>query len=248
MKSHHTAHGIAAKTDTFSARRGTRGRNIKNSGDGHISSRHPELFRLTKDGMPKGMQIDREIHPRMQKLVLDKDTFAHHNPYVETNVVRAKGSGDGRREAGGDVSVSRNAAQTHLMSLLHGRVNRGLKDAISYPIPFRQFIRNADKMMPEKGRRSRRHGQPANLLETRRHDGGRLRGRTPAAEEALNDPNTPRSNWKRYARESWMRGERSAAERKTLTDSGGFGADRNMESMLMETTWPSFARRRGSER
>ena len=237
VKSHHTAHGIAAKTDTFSARRGTRGRNIKNSGDGHVSSRHPELFRLTKDGMPKDMKIDREIHPRMQKLVLEKDTFAHHNPYVETNVVRTKGGESGRREAGGDVSISRNAAQTHLLSLLHGRVNRGLKDAISYPVPFRQFIRNADKMMPEGVDLADVMGnlplfsKPVDTMEVGFED------ELLAAEEALNDPSTPREQLEEIReRIIGMLGERSAAERETMSTKGTggqFGADRNMESMLM---------------
>jgi hypothetical protein len=233
VKSHHTAHGIAAKTDTFSPRRGTRGRTIKNSGDGHISSRHPELFRLTKDGMPKDMKIDREIHPRMQKLVLSNDTFAHHNPYVETNVVKQKTGKTGRKEAGGDISISRNAAQTHLLSLLNGRVNRGLKDAIPYPIPFRQFIKNADKMMPEGVDVTDVMGnlplfsKPVDVMEQGFED------ELLAAEEALNDPNTPKGQLQEIGeRIRTMIQQRSAAERQTLTDSGGFGADTNMESML----------------
>lgn len=234
VKSHHTAHGIAAKTDTFSSRRGTRGRNIKNSGDMHISSRHPELFRMIKDGMPSNMKIDRDVHPRMNKLELDKDTFAHHNPYVETNVTRSKNKkAKGRAEAGGDVSISRNASQTHLMSLLNGRVNRGLKDAIPSLIPLRQFIKNADKMMPEGVEVGDVMGnlpifsKPIDTMEQGFED------ELLAAEEALNDPNTPREQLQEIGeRIKTMVQERKAAERKTLTESGGFGADANMESML----------------
>ena len=237
VKSHHTAHGIAAKTDTFSPRRGTRGRNIKNSGDMHISSRHPELFRLTKDGMPKSMKIDREIHPRMNKLELQKNTVAHHNPYVETNVVRRKGTGKGRREVGGDVSVSKNSSQTHLMSLLNGRVNRGLKDAIPSLIPLRQFIKNADKMMPEGVDVGDVMGnlpifsKPIDTMEQGFED------ELLAAEEALNDPNTPREQLQEIGeRIRTMVQRRGAAERETMSTKGTggqFGADSNMESMLL---------------
>ena len=236
--SHHTAHGIAAKTDTASSRTRTRGRNIKNSGDMHISSRHPELFRRIKGGLPSDIVIDKDIHPGRNSLDLANDTFAHHNPYVETNVTRSKESKlPGRIEAGGDVSVSRNAAMTYMMALLNGRVNRGLKDPIPNIIPFRRFVKNANDMMPEGVNTGDVVGnlplfsKPVDTMPLGFED------ELLAAEEALNDPNTPKDKLEEINnRIRSMLQERDATERESVSTKGTggqFGADTNMESMLM---------------
>jgi len=233
VKSHHTAHGIAAKTDTFSSGRTSRGRNIKNSSDMHISSRHPEIYRKTKNGLPKNMKIDREIHPRKRELDLSKNTFSHHNPYVETNVIRNKQGNKGRREAGGDVSISRNASQTHLMSLLNGRVNRGLKDAIHSIIPFTQFVKNADRMMPEGLDVGQVMGNLPMFTKPIDTMGQGFEDELLAAEEALNDPNTPKGQLQEIGeRIRTMIQQRSAAERDTM-DAQNFGVNNEIERMLL---------------
>lgn len=221
VKAHHTAHGIAAKTDTFSARRSSRGRNIKNSGDMHVSSRHPELFRLTKDGLPTGMKIDREVHPRMKELALDKDTFAHHNPYTETSVSRQRKGPAGRVEAGGDTSVNRNAAQTYLMSLLHGRINRGLKDPIPAPVSLRHFLKNADRIMPEGLDVSDVmsnlpiFSKPIDTMDPGFED------ELLALEEQVNDPDLSKGKLEEIRdRLREMIQERGSEERRQITDSG----------------------------
>ena len=243
VKAHHTAHGIAAKTDTFSARRSSRGRNIKNSGDMHVSSRHPELFRLTKDGLPTGMKIDREVHPRMKELALDKDTFAHHNPYTETSVSRQRKGPAGRVEAGGDTSVNRNAAQTYLMSLLNGRINRGLKDPIPAPVSLRHFLKNADRIIPEGLDASDVLSnlpilsKPIDTMDPGFED------ELLALEEQVNDPDLSKEKLEEIRdRLRNMLQDRSAAEIKAMSTKGTssfsntralFGADTNMENMMM---------------